>query len=391
MRNSKFNFLFVNKKYELLIEVALGFLLAYLLILWFFGGERHFENLALGVQTMPYMAKDENNIPIHIGYITDENEQLLLNGWKMRGKKNVVMILGNSQSHSINQKKDNEVNFVELLHRGLPDLDILCQSIPNANLQEFYLSLMYWKQKIPVKLLVVPLFMDDFREDGIRDVFFKGLIKNKFLISDTGDIVTIINNQLKGYWKNDNDTSSALNSDFAALRQTYQEKSETSLNNYLNHVSKAWNYRANVRGEFFVWLYKARNTLFGIKANTKRKMIPQRYTNNMEALDKIIQGCLRSNIKIFFYIPPIRNDVELPYDHAEYDHFKKSIAQSVSHEPDMIFLKNFEGIVPGYLWGFKEATNLTSEKEVDYMHFQYKGHQIMADSIELMIKKIEGL
>jgi hypothetical protein len=35
----------------------------------------------------------------------------------------------------------------------------------------------------------------------------------------------------------------------------------------------------------------------------------------------------------------------------------------------------------GYLWGYKASTNLLDKREVDYMHFKYKGHQILADSI----------
>ena len=48
---------------------------------------------------------------------------------------------------------------------------------------------------------------------------------------------------------------------------------------------------------------------------------------------------------------------------------------------EFIQFYNFEKIVPGELWGYKGSTNLLEKREVDYMHFQYKGHQILADSL----------
>ena len=46
---------------------------------------------------------------------------------------------------------------------------------------------------------------------------------------------------------------------------------------------------------------------------------------------------------------------------------------------------NYESIVPGELWGYKEATNLMDEREIDFMHFQYRGHQILADSLQVQL------
>ena len=37
--------------------------------------------------------------------------------------------------------------------------------------------------------MAIPLFFDDLREDGIRDVFFPKLINNRFLVSDSSSYI----------------------------------------------------------------------------------------------------------------------------------------------------------------------------------------------------------
>jgi hypothetical protein len=166
-------------RFFLLAEVLIGFLLSYWIITTFFAGNTQFENLALGTETVTYQATDENKNPIHIQKVNTGEQTLLIDGWKKRGKKPVILFFGNSQTHSINQRKDNEVNFVELLYKrnGNAGQDILCHSIPNASLQDFYLAYAYWKTIFPIKTVIIPVFMDDMREGGIRDVFFFGIFE----------------------------------------------------------------------------------------------------------------------------------------------------------------------------------------------------------------------
>ena len=84
-------------------------------------------------------------------------------------------------------------------------------------------------------------------------------------------------------------------------------------------------------------------------------------------------------INTLVYIPPIRNDVKIPYDKKEYIDFKnevKNIAQ--------VYNANFvdlDNIVPGEHWGLKGSTNIGEDLELDFMHFQYDGHKILADTL----------
>jgi hypothetical protein len=362
-----------------ILQLLLAFLFAFSIIQFGFSGNTKFEDLALGTETSPYFAKNSLNGPIHISRIDDNEEPDFINTYINSGKSKTILFLGNSQTHSINQIKKDQINFIQILNDSLitSNSSVFCQSIPNANLQELLLSYLYWRNKFHVKTLVLPLFFDDLREDGIRDVFYPNLIKQRYLIPDSSShIVKKINKNLRSYWSQANISKNNIE-----LEQTVQEKVESNLNVYFNKNVQSWNHRENVRGDFFVWLYKLRNTVFGIKANTVRGMISQKYSDNMDALVFLLNKCSKDGINVFLYIPPIRSDVSLPYYLEEYKKFKNDIKSICINIGKDYYFADFDNIIPGNLWGYKESTNLLDKREVDYMHFKYEGHQILADSI----------
>ncbi len=383
-----------NPTNRLPIELLMGFILAYFIIRTFFAGDFAFEKLALGDETSSYQAVDEEKHLIHIQRLSEEEKTELVNSWKRRGEKNVIFFLGNSQTHSINQQRESDVNYIELLYRREQSAsqEVLCMSLPNAGLQEFFLAFEYWKDRLPIKTLIVPLFMDDMREDGIRDVFFSDLVDNRFQLQDTSSEISLnINRELRDYWSSNSNNQTTLGDpNLAALRETYQERTEIYLNNRLDSLSLAWNNRQNVRGQFFNWLYRLRNTVLRIKANTVRKMIRARYNLNLDALEKLISSALSNETQVLLYIPPIRSDVSLPYDEKEYEDFKQAVQSIAMQHPDSVYYKNYESIVSGKYWGYKDATDLSGQREVDYMHFQFEGHRLLADSLHNALMRIQG-
>ena len=377
-------------KNRLLWEISIASVLAYIIIYLFFSGNTRFEELAMGTETVSYQATDSSQFLLHLQHWDSLETTSLLEGWNKRGRKPVTFFLGNSQTHSINQKKDSEVNFIEQLfvNNQRKGIDVLCVSQPNAGMEQFYLSYMYLKSRVPLKTVVIPVFMDDMREEGIRaDVFFQRQIKEQFQLEDTSDIAIRINAELRSQWPSALVKASDTTIRQAALPElpTLQEKTESRLNGYLDHHSTVWANRQNVRGDFFNWIYKLRNTVLGIKASTVRKMIPLRYAANLHALQLIVEDCKRNHTKVLLYIPPIRSDVTLPYNDDEYAYFKSEVNAIAALYPADVLYANYESIVPGELWGYKEATNLIDEREIDFMHFQYRGHQILADSLQVQL------
>lgn len=359
----------------LALQFLSGLVLAFFGFIYLNPDAGSFENLALGTQTSSYQAKDADGKVIHYLHL-DSTEtfqfESSLNGFK----DSATLILGNSQTHSINQLKNNDCNYVELLAKKITD-PVFAFSFPNANLQEHLLAFNYALTELKVKKLILPVFMDDLREDGIRAAFFSELYRRHFQIQANQIICKQINSLLGVQKSNEVQKETAL--------PTTQERSEAFLNSYLEQQTSIWPKRETMRGTLFNWLYMLRNTVFGIRPGTARHMITETYQKNFAALNAILDIAKKNKIKVLVYVPPIRSDVNLPYDMHEYSQFQKDLSSLVNKYPNA-FLKNFSGIVPGKYWGYKEPTNFIDKREIDYMHFQFAGHQILADSLMQFLK-----
>lgn len=365
-------------KYVRLIQLLLAFILGYIIITKLSNTQQNFEDFALGQETSSHYAMD-SIYPIHLNDFKKEKIDSLKMGWEKRGEKEVVLVLGNSQTHGINQYESGQKSYNHLLFEKLdPNYDVITQSFPNANLQELYITYNFWKYTLPVKIIVLPLFMDDTRETGLRTNIFSELASNGFVLNDDFEVNAVLNNELKALELN-NFSDDPANS-FNALNNTFQDQSERNLNSILNEKLATWNNRDKLRGNIFTNLYYLRNTVFNISAATKRKIIPDRYESNINAFKAFISSAEKEGIRVLVYIPPIRSDVELPYNEMEYIQFKSD----VSHIVDSISgeqVINLEGIVPGKYWGLKSATKLFGEKELDFMHFQAEAHQILFEAL----------
>ena len=371
----------MNRKYTVL---ALQFILGTvaLVLLLRFNLKRSFdgENFALGTATSSHFANVDKAL-IHVNKINDKEAQTAITAYKASSNLPVMLILGNSQTHSINQFQPGQTTYVEMLHRQIKDSYVMAHSIQNASLQYFLISLEYFSSKVTIDKVVLPVFFDDFREDGIRDIFFTDVINEHFLLDSVSGAksITDINNELKSYW---NKTTTDSTSDI--YRYT-QDLTEEKLEDFLASRSTFWEQRPDLRGNLFLDLYQLRNRVFNINAQTVRNKIPARYEKNMMVFGEIIRFCDEQNIELYVYIPPLRNDVTPPYNLNDYAIFKQEIDTICKqHQVDFI---NLESIVPGKYWGMKNSTNGTGELEYDFMHFQYPGHQLLGSSLLHFIEK----
>lgn len=366
-----------HPRIELLL-MAIGGMLAIGILKWGFGGERAFDQAALGNLTIEYLAKDSIGRPIH----TIKQKPIEVEGivHDNESDRQTIFFLGNSQTHSINQKESGDLNYPQILGEKHPELKVRCHSLPNANLQEFLVLIEWWSSKMKIDQLFVPVFMDDLREDGLRKDFIPLIIGEQFEVrTSQKELTEKLNAELRAFQMPEE--SAVVGGE--AGESTPQDRSEKFLNDWLGEKSEVWANRPNARGDFFMKLYQWRNTLFGINASTKRKMIPARYEWNMQALESIMDFAASKSIHLTIYIPPIRTDVEVPYDLAEYAKFKAEVAAMA--EKHQVNFADFDGIVPGELWGLKGSTNAGGEPELDYMHFQGRGHEILADALETLL------
>ena len=56
---------------------------------------------------------------------------------------------------------------------------------------------------------------------------------------------------------------------------------------------------------------------------------------------------------------------------------------------NFIQFRDFSDIVPSSFFGTKESTTLNNDKELDFMHFRFQGHKILADYINNYLDSIK--
>jgi hypothetical protein len=367
----------MKPKTEILL-MLLASVLASIVLRFYFSGERRFEEAALGELSVVYQSVDQTGRIIHT--INQTPEEIAQMAEVAKSGKPNILILGNSQTHAINQKREGEVNYPELLSRMRPGQNILTNSLPNGNLQEMLAIAAWWMEKAEFRQVLVPVFMDDLREDGLRPKFLRAVVEDGFLFKETGPVQSKLNADLELLRK---PMETAVQGGKKEERPTPQDLVEGLLNEKLDARSEIWRNRPNARGDMFMTLYQWRNTLFGITASTKRKMIPTRYRQNMDALDALLKTCRSRGVGVLVYIPPIRTDVEVPYDLKEYSDFKSQVKKAAADNGAAF--ADLESLVPGALWGMKASTTSGGKPELDYMHFQGEGHRLLAQALEPLI------
>lgn len=324
---------------------------------------------ALGAATTSVFAV-RGAFPVHCQ--PDEGLDLCIRGVKARGLKRKAIWLGNSQLHAVNQFREGERNAPDLLSERLAgrSIDLVTVSLGNGNLQEHLVLFHYLLDRIQPDTLVLPVVFDDTREDGLRDgvadLIRDERVSQQLRESDIGRKVL----------------EKALASvPLSTARVTPQDRTEAWLNARLEEYVPLWRARPEMRGDFFVFLYRLRNTVFGITPNSKRKIIPGRYANNMAALETMLQTAVIAGIRVFVYVAPIGSyQGARPYVESEYQRFKEEIA-ALARRYGASF-ENFEDLIPASLWGFKDSTTVGRGIELDFMHFTAAGHHVLAEQIE---------
>ena len=280
-------------KSDILI-LPLGIIAGVVLLYIFLPNDNHiqFEDLALGGETKSVYTPVDNR-KIHCNDASD-SRQCVDAYHKYSLEQPVILWLGNSQVHAINQPKSDDETAVTKLHRKFQTEDkyFLTYSQPNANLQEHYILFSHLITTLPVTTLVLPVVFDDMREDGIRNrllsLFEESATVQNIKQSDLG---------LKLYKRYLSQSLST--NDFAGLDHTLQKEVEFLLNEKVGDFWTIWNSRPTFRGLFLNFLYTTRNWVFGINPSTTRNMIPGHYDMNLQAFRERFLSWLKK-IKLTF-------------------------------------------------------------------------------------------
>ena len=166
--------------------------------------------------------------------------------------------------------------------------------------------------------------------------------------------------------------------------ESVQDFVEKKINHFLNACCDYESKKKYAASKIYHDLYLLRNYIFKINPSSERKIIPSFYQDNIESLKEIIKFSKENNIKLYFYIAPIRSDIKLPYNINEYNNFL-DYSKQVSDTNNVNF-KSFEKIIPNNLWGTKPGTSVDRKVEVDFMHFQGPAHKILSTNIYNFLK-----
>lgn len=338
--------------------------------------QTNFEEIGLGEGTSSYAPVIDNR-PIQAIHSLKEIEGIK-KGWEQRHASQTLLWLGNSQLHGINQYKQGDRNAVEALHVALQPSgkDVIAFSLPNADIQEHYLLFAYFVAHFKLDQLLIPVFLDDTRENGIRntlvDVPLDLSVRKVLAATPSGiKILEQVEDSAPG-------TTSEGSAETAGIKATIQEKAETTITGWLTAHSQIWRSREQARGDIYLLLYNTRNKIFGIRPESQRKIIPANYQANMAAFESILSLAQQKNIRVQVYIPPIRNDISLPYDPGEYSTFKQYVAELCKkYQAGWI---NLEKVVPDRYWKINKPGK-DGASTLDFMHFEAPGHEILADSL----------
>lgn len=356
-----------NKSYKIIKQITAYvclFIIAFFLVVFSPSFIKFFENEKQSKLLTPALRNDmfqdlsyiDKNIKVVCNQKDNERDKISIKSClKFQSEKKNILWIGNSQLYTINQPNKDDRSQVIIsaknLHKKNINLKVL--AYPNINLYEMNVLYKFVNSNIKVDTLIIPLFFDDTRERGVRSDIRKllGLEEKK------------INN-----FKNINNEKKNLNNQL-------EEK-------ILNSFQKCCNWRQateSLKVRISVFFYNLRNFVFNIKPSSVRRLILSSYKENTHALEKILLLSKRNKIKVLGYIPPIRNDVPIPYNSKEYNYFKNDMQQKFKKYSFKLI--NLEKIVPNNEWGSKESTSFGKKEEIDFMHFKFKGHQLVSKKI----------
>jgi hypothetical protein len=332
----------MNQNIKIYLAVS-AFIVPIILLVSFFNAIefKNLENVEAFQSQSKTLYAVKDNKKIHCRSIADADQCI-----QNLDKSKSILMLGNSQLHTINQYSSKDLNAISILADLLEkkDISLIGISTPNVNMQEELLILKYVNKHKKLDSLILPIVFDDFRETGIRD----GL--NIESVSKEERRVNIIQNI------------------------------ELTFNNQLGQIIPLWLERSNIKSHISLILYKVRNVIFNIKSSDKRKIIRQNYESNMNAFKEILNYCKEYKVNLLVYIAPLRPSILIPYDVDEYNNFKLQI-ESLSKKEGAEY-RNYEMLVEEGFWGETESVNFEN-KQIDYMHFTGVGHAKLGKKIYL--------
>ena len=322
---------------------------------------------ALGGQTTAVLAEVDG---LRVACFDATDSEACESAYQRAGRMPTILWLGNSQNFAINRYQPGDELATVMVHRWLKSKGTWLVSYvqPNANLYEDALLFEALAHRYNTRMVILPIFMDKLREQGIRETVAAFMQEPK-----TAERV-----RSSPAWT---DLSPMLvqKGEPRAVLPSIQERVEAKLNGVLDQYWPLWRDRPILSGNLAFALRTLRNKVFGIHSYTKRPVDPKVYAEKLEVLARLLESAKRQNIRVLLYIPPYRRDIAGPYDDARYAQFKLDVASLAARY--QAYFADLDGVVPGPFWA-TITDALFGFQEPDFMHFTAAGHRLLAKAIE---------
>jgi hypothetical protein len=333
---------------------------------------------ALGGQTAEVLGEDGG---LRYTCFDASDSEICENAYERAGRPPAILWLGNSQNFAINRYQPGDQLAVATVHRWLRDRGrtwLVSYTQPNANFYEQAIVFEALARRYDTRLLILPVFMDKLREQGVRDSV--AAFMNQ---PNTADLVRASPEWpgLAPVLYNRTQTEGQLPTD-----RTIQARVEDQFDALLSRYIPIWRDRGSLRGNLQMAMNTLRNKALGIHSYTKRPVDPGVYVDKMQMLQKILESAKHLNIRVLLYIPPYRQDISGPYDNAQYSQFKRDVESlAARYKADYVDLTD---LVPGPEWA-TVVDHIFGFEEPDFMHFTAEGHRRLAGAIQHRLMNLE--
>jgi len=331
---------------------------------------------ALGEQTAKVLGEEDG---LRFTCFDATDSKVCENAYARVGRPPTIVWLGNSQNFAINRYQHGDELAVMIVHRWLKKRGawLVSYTQPNANFFEQAVVFEAVARRYDTRLMILPVFMDKLREQGIREELagFMQEPKTAQAIRTSPEWP-----ELAPFLLQKNDTKAQVEQG-----PTIQARIEENFDAILSKYIPVWRDRSILRGNLAIALNILRNQLLGIHSYTKRPVDRGVYAEKLQTLAGILESAKKQDIQILLYIPPYRQDISGPYDDAQYSLFKRDIrnlaAEYQAHYAD------FTDLVPGPEWA-TVVDHMFGFEEPDFMHFTAEGHRRLAREIQAQLSDL---
>jgi hypothetical protein len=331
---------------------------------------------ALGGQTVAVLG-ESNGLRIACFDATDSKS--CEEAYSRSGYRRTILWLGNSQNFAINRYQPGEELAIMSIHRWLEKRGtwLVAYNQPNANFYEQAVVFEAVARRYDPALLILPVFMDKLREQGIRESVAKFMSDDKSkkwvqASPEWSQITPVL-------------AQASERGEQLPVSDTIQASVENRFNVALNEHLRIWRDRENLRGTVGIAIQILRNKLLGIHSYTKRPVDPAVYSDKLRMLSSILESARNQRIHVLLYIPPYRTDIPGPYIESQYLQFRKDV-KSLAIEYGASFV-DLSDLVPGPEWA-TVVDSLFGFEEPDFMHFTAEGHRRLASAIQTQLEQL---